>query len=251
MRRALLLVTLIAASACGSKGILIQGHRVVATYDHDPRAYCQGLLFADGALYESTGRIGTSSVRRVALATGKVEKRIDLPGSLFGEGLALHGEELFQLTWKAGDVHVFDRKTFKVTRNMHYDGEGWGLTSDGTHLIMSNGSSILSVRDPQTFDEVRRIRVTALGKSVSDLNELEFVEGEIWANVWQLDHIARIDPKTGNVLGWIDLTGIFDHQSISDTDAVLNGIAYDEKTKRIFVTGKLWPKLFEIEVIDR
>ncbi len=249
------LAVLLAATAytlgCKSNSDEVQAYRVVNTYEHDPYAYCQGLLFADGALYESTGRKGTSSVRRVKLETGEIEQRIDLPPNLFGEGLALHNDELYQLTWTAGRVHVFDRATLKVNRNLKYEGEGWGLTSDGTSLLMSNGSNVISVREPATFEEIRRIEVTTNGKPVGELNELEYIEGELWANVWKYDHIVRIDPATGNVKGWIDLRGIFDRRTLPDPDSVLNGIAYDPQTKRIFVTGKLWPRLFEIEVVDK
>ncbi len=230
--------------------IPIHGYRVVQTYPHDGEAYCQGLLFSGGKLYESTGLIGRSSVRRVELETGVVEKEVRLQGRLFGEGLALHDGELFQLTWHAGRVNVFDPETLELRRTMRYGGEGWGLTTDGTHLILSDGSAFLSFRDPQTFKELKRVQVTILGAAVDQLNELEFVEGEVWANRWKYNYLVRIAPDTGEIVGSIDLAGIFDNRSIPNEDAVLNGIAYDADGKRLFVTGKLWPKLFEIEVTE-
>jgi len=229
----------------------IEGYRVVHEYPHDPEAYCQGLVFDGGLLHESTGRNGRSTVRTVELETGKVLRRTDLPVALFGEGLALVGDQLVQLTWKQHVARIYERDTLKAVNQFEYKGEGWGLAFDGTHLVMSDGSDQLVFRDPKTFKEVRRVRVQAKGAPVVDLNELEIVEGEIWANVWKRDYIVRIDPTSGNVLGFVDLAGIFDRHTIDDTDAVLNGIAYDPATKRLFVTGKLWPKLFEIEVVAK
>ena len=251
-----LVTTLLAALAvtapgCGPGGIALYDHEVVNTYPHDPLAYTQGLLFANGMLYESTGRMGQSGVRRVALETGRVEKERSLPYSLFGEGLALHGDELIQLTWTSQAGHVFDAETFEVRRKVTYEGEGWGITSDGTHLIMSNGTDLLSFRDPETFAEVNRLRVKAAGRPVYDLNELEYIDGEIWANLWKKDWLARIDPKTGEVVGWVDLTGIFDTSTLTDPEGVLNGIAWDAVGRRLFVTGKLWPYLFEITIAER
>jgi len=226
----------------------LQGFRVVAEYAHDPQAYTQGLVFDGGLLHESTGQRGTSSVRTVELETGKVLRKTDLSARFFGEGLALVGERLIQLTWEEGVARVYDRNTLKPLDQFEYEGEGWGLAFDGQHLIMSDGSEVLVFRDPQTFKEVRRVTVRMRGAPLPELNELELVEDEVWANVWKKDYIARIDPETGEVRGVVDLAGIFDRHSIPNEDAVLNGIAYDAKSKRLFVTGKLWPKLFEVEV---
>ena len=254
MRKRLALLPLAAVvlgpswTSCSSQ-VPVYDHRVVNTYPHDPGAYSQGLLFHEGRLYESTGRNGTSGIRRVVLETGEVEQKKDLPYTLFGEGLALHEGELFQLTWTSGVANVFDLETFKVLRNHSYLGEGWGLTSTGKHLVMSDGTEILRVLDPETFEEVRRVKVEL--PRGQQLNELEWIDGEIWANVWKQDYLARIDLDTGAVTGWVDMAGIFDTSVLPDPEAVLNGIAYDAATGRIFVTGKLWPTLFEIEVTKR
>ena len=247
----LCVLSVVGTSGCNSE-IPIYDFKVAATYPHDEKAYSQGLLYSDGALYESTGRRGTSTVRRVDLETGRVQGSVPLPVSLFGEGLALHDGELFQLTWHAGIVHVFDLETLEVLRQHHYEGEGWGLTSNGEHLIMSDGTDVLQFRDPTTFAEVRRIHVRYDGdRRLPDLNELEYIEGEIWANVWKKDYLVRIDPKDGKVVGWVDLEGLFDTSKLDDDEAVLNGIAWDPAGKRVFVTGKLWPKVFEIELVPR
>ncbi len=228
-------------------GTPTHGFQIVAEYPHDPLAYTQGLLWADGALYESTGRHGTSSVRRVELESGEVKQRFDLPADLFGEGLVLFDERLIQLTWYSGLALVYDRATLEFREQIGYDGEGWGLTTDGRYLIQSDGTDVLRFRDPRTFEEVRRLRVSAGDQRVVQLNELEWIDGEVWANLWKSEFIARIDPDTGEVLGWVDLRGLFDHSHIPDEDAVLNGIAYDAEGDRLFVTGKLWPRLFEIK----
>ncbi len=231
----------------------VLGYEVVKAYPHDGGAYTQGLLWHAGKLYESTGRNGSSSLRRVELKTGKIEKQIDMPSQFFGEGLGLHGGLFYQLTWTSGLCRTYDAETLEFKGTFDYEGEGWGLTSDGTQLIMSNGSDLLSYRDPGTFKELRRVRVREGDKKLLQINELEYIpngpyKGELWANVWKSFAIARIDPKKGTLLGWIDLSGIFDARHIQDQDAVLNGIAYDADEKRIFVTGKLWPKLFWIRV---
>jgi glutamine cyclotransferase len=229
----------------------VQGYRVVRAYEHDPEAYTQGLVFDGGLLHESTGQRGASTVRTVEFETGKVLRRTGLPSNYFGEGLALVGERLIQITWQEEVARVYDRSSLRPLDQFEYEGEGWGLAYDGKQLIMSDGSAVLVFRDPQTFKEVRRVTVRMKGVPLDQLNELEMVEGEVWANVWKKDYIARIDPQTGEVLGVVDLTGIFDRHSVPDEDAVLNGIAYDPKAKRLFVTGKLWPKLFEIEVVAK
>ena len=224
-------------------------YQVVHVYPHDPKAFTQGLLYVDGHLFESTGLNGRSSIRMVDLFTGRVLQKYDLPAEYFGEGLTDWGSTLVQLTWKAQKAFVYDRFSFSLLRTFQYQGEGWGLTHDETSLIMSDGSSYLRFLDPKSFRETRRIHVTDnAGHGIENLNELECVRGEIYANIWQSDIIVRISPRTGKVLGWLDLSGIIDKRSLESSDAVLNGIAYDAKSDRLFITGKLWPKLFEIRV---
>jgi glutamine cyclotransferase len=226
---------------------LAYGYEVVNTFPHDPGAFTQGLVFSDGVLFESTGLNGQSSLRRVALETGEVLKQRDIDAQYFAEGLALFDGRLIQLTWRNGVGFVYDKDSFEPLGNFTYPNEGWGLTQDGTHLIMSDGSSTLRFLDPHTFEVVREVAVTSEGQPVVRLNELEYVAGEIWANVWQTDAIARIDPATGAVRGWIDLSGLLPAEERAAAD-VLNGIAYDAAGDRLFVTGKLWPTLFEIRV---
>jgi glutaminyl-peptide cyclotransferase len=187
----------------------------------------------------------------VDLKTGRVLQKHDLPGNYFGEGLTDWGNNLIELTWQSHIGFVYDRFSFRVLRTFIYNGEGWGLTHDSKHLIMSDGSSNLRLLDPQTFQPVGQIAVTDEGKPVANLNELEYIHGEIYANVWQTDRIARISPSTGKVIAWIDLSGLFPASQRQNPDAVLNGIAYDSKTNRLFVTGKLWPKLFEIKLVRK
>jgi glutaminyl-peptide cyclotransferase len=229
-------------------GAQVDAYKVVHTYPHDPQAYTQGLLFLDGHLYESTGLNGRSSLRMVDLTTGHVLQSVPVPDQYFAEGLASWGSTLIQLTWQSHVAFVYDRFSFRLLRTIPYEGEGWGLTEDGQHLILSDGSSTLKFLDPATFHVVRSIQVTDQGAPVTQLNELEYVRGEIYANVWHSDRVARISPATGKVLGWIDLTGILPADQHSDPEAVLNGIAYDAAHNRLFVTGKLWPRLFEIKV---
>jgi len=225
-------------------------YQIRHTYPHDSNAFTQGLIYVDGHLYESTGLNGKSSLRMVDLNTGAVLQKYDLPAEYFGEGLTEWGSTLIQLTWKAHTAFVYDRFSFSVLRTFEYPGEGWGLTHDSTQLILSDGTSFLRFLDPKSFRETRRIRVVdQTGRAVDNLNELEFVHGEIYANVWHADKIARISPQTGKVLAWIDLSGIIDPRELHGGDAVLNGIAYDAAADRLFITGKLWPKLFEIKLV--
>jgi len=224
-------------------------YKIIESFPHDHNAYTQGLIVQDSILYESTGRYGKSSLRKVSLATGEVLKHIDLDSRLFGEGLTVFGDRLIQLTWKSLTGFVYDRESFEQKRTFSYATEGWGITHDGQSLIMSNGSSTLFFRDPDSFEETRRLDVSDNGIPVKNLNELEYVEGEIYANVWGSDRIAIISPRTGSVTGWVDLTGIISSQDRMDPEAVLNGIAYDDQNKRLIVTGKLWPYLFEIELV--
>jgi glutamine cyclotransferase len=224
--------------------------KVVAVYPHDPNAFTQGLAIAGGQLYEGTGLYGQSTIRKVDLATGRVEKQRPINAMYFGEGIAILDGHLYQLTWQNGIGIVYDLATFSQQRTFQYTGEGWGLTQDGKQLILSDGSAKLRFLDPQTFAVVREIDVRDHGQPVTKLNELEYIDGEIWSNVWYDDRIARISPATGEVLGWIDLAALYP-KSARSSEAVLNGIAYDAAAKRLFVTGKNWPQLYEIEIVRR
>lgn len=223
---------------------------VVARYPHDPTAFTQGLLYHEGYLYESTGRRGQSSLRKVDVSTGRVEQMRRMPPEYFAEGLAEIDGRLIQLTWQSGEGFVYEIDDFTLTDRFRYDGEGWGLTEDGSRLIMSDGSAELTFLDPDTFAVMGSVTVTHEGAPIADLNELEFIDGEIWANIWYDDRIVRIDPETGRVLGWIDLSALYPAAARSQ-EAVVNGIAYDDASDRLFVTGKLWPALFEIEIAER
>ncbi len=227
------------------------GFELVTEHPHDPGAFTQGLQWFDGRLFESTGQVGTSGIREVDLKSGRVIRSRELAPPHFGEGIVILGEKLYQLTWETNKAFVYDWKTFTPTGEFTYEGEGWGLTTDGTSLIMSNGSPILAWRDPKTFAVQKSLEVTDNGTPVKALNELEWVKGEIWANVWQSEQIARIDPATGKVTGWIDLTGILSTLDRTGKEDVMNGIAYDADGDRYFVTGKLWSKLFEIRLKRR
>jgi len=242
----LVLAALIAAAPLASGD---DSYRVVHAYPHDPRAYTQGLVFVDGRLYESTGLNGRSSLRMDDLATGRVLQSAVVPSQYFAEGLTNWGSTLVQLTWQSHVAFVYDRFSFRLLRTLHYNCEGWGLTQDGKTLIESDGTAEIRFFDPQTFREIRHITVKDRGLPVPELNELEYIHGQIYANVWHTDRIARISPATGRVLGWIDLAGLLPESQRSDPEAVLNGIAYDAAHDRLFVTGKLWPQLFEIKVV--
>ncbi|MBM4142176.1 MAG: glutaminyl-peptide cyclotransferase [Lentisphaerae bacterium] len=240
------------AGGCGREGAAprISGYRIAAAYPHDPAAFTQGLVWHAGRLYESTGLEGRSTLREVDLASGRVLRSAPLPSEAFGEGLASCAGRLLQLTWRSGIGYVWRPEDFALLGTFSYPGEGWGLTSDGNALIMSDGTDVLRFLDPLTFRETARRRVTDEGAPVTRLNELEYVRGEILANVWGSVRIARIDPATGNVLGWIDLRGLLTPEEQAAAD-VLNGIAYDDRQDRLFVTGKFWPRLFEIELVPR
>lgn len=233
--------------ASAPAGLPVFGYTVQAVHPHDPLAFTQGLQYVDGVLYEGTGRHGQSSIRKVKLETGEVLQQRALPEEHFGEGIVVWQSDLIELTWQSQLAFVYDRTTFALKRTFQYQGEGWGITHDGANLIMSDGSAELRVLDPATFSERRRITVTAEGVPLPNLNELEFVNGEIFANIWQTDCIARVSPTTGHVTGWIDLRGLLTASESRNVD-VLNGIAYDAAGNRLFVTGKLWPKLFEIKL---
>lgn len=248
------LITLFGCQQAGSPVALAQAtatcsYKVIQTYPHDQNAFTQGLIFERGELYESTGLEGRSSIRKVDLDTGKVLQINNLDDRYFGEGMTLWQDRLIQLTWVSKTGLVYDKKTLKQIATFNYPTQGWGITHNNQELIMSDGSNTLYFLNPDTFKETKRIRVTDQNRPIDRLNELEFVKGEIWANVWLSDRIARINPKTGAVTGWVDLTGIIDPASLTTKDAVLNGIAYDSKSDRLLVTGKLWPKLFEIKPI--
>jgi glutamine cyclotransferase len=226
----------------------VVGYAVQHTYPHDPGAFTQGLEYWRGYLYEGTGLNGRSSIRKVELGSGKIVRQRELPRAHFGEGITLWKATLIELTWQSQVAFVYDRDTFEPRRTFSYPGEGWGLTHDATDLIMSDGTAELRFLDPETFKERRRITVTDGGRPVTRLNELEYVKGQVFANIWTTDRIARVDPVSGRVLGWVDLRGLLPGRDRVGSDAVLNGIAYDEAGDRLFVTGKLWPSLFEIKI---
>ena len=225
-------------------------HEVVATYPHDPDAYTQGLYFERGYLFEGTGRRGQSYLRRVDLDTGEVLQETPLSAEFFGEGIAAFGDRIYQLTWTSGTGFIYDTQSFEVESQFSYPREGWGLTEDGTHLIMSDGSAYLYFLDPESLELERQIEVRDASGPISQLNELEFINGYIYANVWHTNQILKIFQDSGRVVGRIDLSDLVEQVRVSDPEAVLNGIAYDESADRIFVTGKLWPNLFEIRLFD-
>jgi glutamine cyclotransferase len=227
----------------------LYSYEVVAVYPHDPGAYTQGLLFDQGVLYEGTGLNGRSSVRKVELITGKVLQQVELDPAYFGEGITIFGDQLYQLTWQSQVGFIYDKTSLAKRNEFTYSTEGWGITHDGSRLIMSDGTPRLYFRDPVTLAELGTVDVYDHTGPVVRLNELEYIQGEVYANIWQTDRIARINSATGQVVGWIDLTGLLPAAERTDSSAVLNGIAYLPDEDRLFVTGKLWPKLFEIKLI--
>jgi glutamine cyclotransferase len=224
------------------------GYRIVNRYPHDPNGFTQGLVFVDGFLFEGTGLRGRSSLRKVDLTTGTILQYRNLPADFFGEGVTVYHNKVIQLTWRANLGFVYDRDTFQLVETFHYPTEGWGITHDGERLIMSDGTSTLYLLHPKTYKEIGLIKVHDRKGPVSNLNELEYVQGLIFANVWQTEKIAQISPETGEVVGWIDLRGLLRPEDRVHRVDVLNGIAYDQRNARLFVTGKLWPRLFEIEL---
>ena len=235
--------------------IPVYTYEIVNTFKHDSKAFTQGLVFENGFLYESTGQHGESTLRKVELQSGKVTQKHDVDDDIFAEGMTILGGKIYQLTWQDGVCFVYDLNDFKLLQELTYAGEGWGLTNDGANLIMSDGTHIIKFIDPQTFKTVRALPVFyESGGPLMKINELEFIKGEIWSNVWHSEeigkpnHIARIDPNSGKVLGWVDLGGISPDDVSRDSENTLNGIAYDAASDRIFVTGKNWKKLFEIKV---
>lgn len=224
------------------------GYTVVNRYPHDSNAFTQGLLYHDGQLYEGTGKNGQSSLRRVDLETGEVLQAVSLSQRYFGEGIEVVGDRIFQLTWRSHMVFEYDRDSFEQIGSHYNASEGWGLAYDGEQLILSDGSDRLTFLDPENFAPRSSVQVTLNGSPVSQLNELEYINGEVWANVWQTDFIVRIDPQSGRVNSFIDLTGLAAQTTLGSNEAVLNGIAWDEEGQRLFVTGKHWAHLFEIEL---
>jgi len=249
------LAALLAVCTAGSAWAgapLRYGYEVVKTYPHDPGAFTQGLLWRDGFLYESTGLHGRSSVRKVTLETGVPEQERLIDSRYFGEGIVDWKDRLISLTWQGEMGFVFDLGSFERIGEFSYPGEGWALTRDETRIIMSDGTAFLRFLDPDTLKETGRIQVMDDGRPVDNLNELEWVKGEVLANIWQTDRIARIDPATGRVTGWIDLAGLLGEADRAGRQVdVLNGIAYDPAADRLFVTGKLWPRLFEIRLTPK
>ncbi|MBD0373679.1 MAG: glutaminyl-peptide cyclotransferase [Pyrinomonadaceae bacterium] len=226
----------------------VYAYEIVESYPHDPKAYTQGLVFYDGMLFESTGQYGESSLRKVELKKGKVKKKRDVPGQYFAEGMTILNGKIYQLTWQQNKGFIYDLKDLDLEGEFNYEGEGWGLTTDGQSLILSDGTNQLRFIDPTTFRVSRTISVMDGQEPLADINELEYIQGEIYANVWKTDRIARIDPRDGRILAWIDLSGLRPEETLKNTENVLNGIAYDTEHQRLYVTGKRWPKLFEIRL---
>jgi glutamine cyclotransferase len=239
-----------AAPAAAPPEPTIYDYRIAATYPHDRGAYTQGLVYLGGEMLESTGRVGTSFIRRVRLEDGRVLAQADIPPGQFGEGVVNWGDQLISITWTGGVGYRWDRQTLRRLGEWRYPGEGWGLTQNGADIIMSDGTDQLRFLDPETLAERRRVAVTMRGAPLERLNELEWVNGEIFANVWMTPYIVRIDPASGNVTGVIDLT-VLSTENNEGEDSVLNGIAYDAAGDRLFVTGKLWPRLYEIDLVPR
>jgi glutaminyl-peptide cyclotransferase len=242
-----------AVIACGGYAVAapVDGYRVVATYPHSTTSYTEGFFYRDGMFYEGTGIAGHSAVMVIDPATGQVRQRHDLPAPYFGEGIVDWGPDLYEWTWRSHICFVYDRFSMRLVKQFSYAGEGWGMTRTTKELITSDGSATLRFRDPATFQQTRQIMVKDDGKAIELLNELEYIHGEIYANIWHTDRIARISPADGHVIAWIDLTGLLPANQRVDAESVLNGIAYDAERDRIFVTGKQWPTIFEIKIVPR
>jgi Glutamine cyclotransferase len=253
--RLIIFLAVLASFACGPAapaGVPEYGYQVVHAYPHDREAFTQGLLYLDGFLYESTGLEFQSSIRKVRIETGEVVQRFDIPQQYFGEGIINWKDRLIELTYKTQVGFVYDLGTFKLQKQFEYPGEGWGLAQDGKRIIMSDGTHELRFWDPETLRETGRLSVTDDGQPVKNLNELEWIKGEIYANIWGTEKIARIDPASGKVVGWINLAGLLEPADRKNSQPdVLNGIAYDAEHDRLFVTGKRWPKLFEIKLVKK
>jgi len=249
---AALVALALAAAPASATTVARYDVEIVASYPHDPQAFTQGLYFKDGVLFESTGIEGASTLRRVRLETGEVLQKAKFPPNIFGEGIASVGGRILALSWQGGAGLIFDEKTLRQTGRFTYSGEGWGLASDGERLVMSDGTDELRFLDRKTLRETGRIKVSHKGKPLRNLNELEWIDGEIFANVWMTDYLVRINPKSGEVVGVIDAKILkAELGPMAAPDAVLNGIAWDAAGRRLFVTGKLWPKLFEIRLKER
>ena len=229
----------------------VSGYRIVARYPHSTNSYTEGFLYLDGLFYEGTGLNGNSAVIAIQPETGKVVRKIDLPRQYFGEGIVDWGPYIYEWTWQSHICFVYDRSSLRLVRQFAYTSEGWGMTRTAKELITSEGTATLRFRDPNTFKETHHIVVRDGGKTIDQLNELEYVKGDIFANIWHSDRIARIAPQDGKVIEWIDLTGLLPENQKLNEESVLNGIAYDSKHDRLFVTGKQWPTIFEIQIIRR
>jgi glutamine cyclotransferase len=229
----------------------IYTYKVIAKYPHSTSSYTEGFFYLDGHFYEGTGLNGHSAILVTEPKTGKLIQHRDMPSQYFGEGIVDWGSNLIEWTWQTHVGFVLDRTTLQIVRQFHYDGEGWGMTRTATELITSDGTATLRFRNPDTFDETRHIVVKDGPTVIHQLNELEYIHGEIFANIWHSDRIARISPKDGHVIAWIDLTGLLPDDQKIDAESVLNGIAYDPRNDRIFVTGKQWPTIFEIKIIPK
>jgi glutaminyl-peptide cyclotransferase len=244
-------ITFIATALAAAAQTPEYTYKIIHVYPHDPRAFTEGLEYRAGNLYESTGIKGTSWLRKEKLETGQVLQQFDLDSQYFGEGITILNQQITQLTWQTEIGFLYDQATFHVKRTFNYPGEGWSLTNDGSNIYMDDGTAQIRVWDPVTLQEKRRFTVKDHGQPVINLNELEWVRGELYADIWQKDVIVRISPTDGRVLGWIDMTGILPAADRTGSEDVLNGIAYDSLGDRLFVTGKYWPKLFEIKVVPK
>jgi glutaminyl-peptide cyclotransferase len=253
MKYSRLLFLLLLMSSCGHAQVPVQLYdiKVINTFPHNPNSFTQGLLIHEGYLYEGTGQLGRSTLSKLNLDDGAVLQSKRLNSRYFGEGIAIAGERIYQLTWQSNIAFVYDLVTFELIESHYHPSEGWGLTFDGTHLILSDGSPVLQFIDPETFQVVQRVNVTIDGRPLPNLNELEYINGEVWANVWMTSEIVRIDPQSGEVRAIVDLSGLKAMTTSGGRDDVLNGIAWDPDEERLFVTGKLWANLFEIELVRR
>jgi glutaminyl-peptide cyclotransferase len=252
-RRSTVILALLTALSMASSALAapVAGYKVVAKYPHSTESYTEGFFYLDGLFYEGTGLKGHSEVMAIQPETGKPLQTLDLPPQYFGEGIINWGPNLYEWTWQSHICFVYDRFTLRLIKQFTYTGEGWGMTRTAKEIITSDGTATLRFRDPNTFQETRHIVVKDGSKAIDQLNELEYIKGEIYANIWHEDRIVRISPKDGHVIGWIDLTGLLPDNLKVNNEAVLNGIAYDARHDRLFVTGKQWPTIFEIKVVKQ